>query len=171
MKPTSQRRQHWFKTLIVWTLVLASHTITANEENETAVISPIRLNKDMISGIGLEAAPWEDEARTAKWSDIFTGQELSVSVFESAAKHVDSKGKAHKGFVKSYPYDQFVLVLSGKSVLTDVKGHAQTFSAGDLFVVPKGFSGTWEEHGIYRELIVILEEAKRTRKLEIEPIQ
>ena len=64
-----------------------------------------------------------------------------------------------------------MLVLSGKSVLTDEAGKAQTFSAGDLFVVPRGFTGVWEEFGVYRELIVIQEEAVRTRKLEIEKVE
>ena len=64
---------------------------------------------------------------------------------------------------------QFVLVLSGKSVLIDDSGNAQTFLAGDYFVVPKGFTGIWEEHGVYRELIVIDEEAVRTRPLKVSP--
>ena len=62
-------------------------------------------------------------------------------------------------------------MLSGKSVLTDETGNAQTFKAGDLFVVPRGFTGVWEEFGVYRELIVIQEEAVRTRKLEIEKVE
>ena len=158
------------KVTFVLLILLSSVSNTyAAGESTGAVISPIRLNAGMISGIGLEAAPWDDENRLAKWSFLFTGKELSVSVFESTPKKTGELGHT-RNRVRDYPYDQFVIVLSGKSVLTDSGGKAQTFTAGDYFVVPRGFSGTWEEFGVYRELIVILEEAVRTRKLEIEPV-
>ncbi len=151
-------------------LTLISYNAFADEKSSTAVKSPLRLNADMISGIGLEAVPWDDKSRLSKWSHLFTGKELSVSVFESTPKELGTTGHS-KNRVRNYPYDQFVLVLSGKSVLTDEAGIAQTFNAGDLFVVPRGFSGTWEEFGVYRELIVIQEEAVRTRKLDIEKVE
>ena len=171
MTPISQKIQFWIKAFLLSTLVSISHLSIANEETKIAVKSPIRLNADMISGIGLESVPWPDETRLAKWSHLFTGKELSVSVFESRSKHIDETANASKALVKDYPYDQFVIVLSGKSVLTDEAGNAQSFSAGDFFVVPKGFTGTWEEYGVYRELIVILEEAVRTRPLNIEIVK
>jgi hypothetical protein len=171
MKADTQQAKHWFLTLILSTLVSMSFTSSAEEASNTVVKSPIRLDKDMISGIGLEATPWPDEARLTKWSFLYTGSELSVSVFESRSKKLEDSGKGSKAFVKGYPYDQFVIVLSGKSVLTDEAGRAQSFSAGDFFVVPKGFTGTWEEFGVYRELIVVLEEAVRTRPLDIELIK
>lgn len=158
----------WTKLLSV--LILISCNALADEKNSTAVKSPIRLDTDMISGIGLEPVPWDDKTRLSKWSHLFTGKELSVSVFESTPKELGAIGHS-KNRVRNYPYDQFVLVLSGKSVLTDEAGNAQTFKAGDLFVVPRGFTGTWEEFGVYRELIVIQEEAVRTRKLEIEKVE
>ena len=171
MKFESHNKHRWFKALILSIFVLSSHSIVANEDGASTVISPIRLNKDMISGLGLETAPWDDESRLAKWSHLFTGKELSVSVFESTPKKVGGGTGHSKNRVRNYPYDQFVLVLSGKSVLTDEAGNSQTFVSGDFFVVHRGFSGTWEEYGVYRELIVIQEEAVRTRKLEIERVE
>ncbi len=150
------------------TLAITSNSFADGKSSD--VVSPLRLNADMISGIGIEKAPWDDDARLAKWSHLFTGKELSVSVFESTPKKLGDIGHT-KNRVQDYPYDQFVVVLSGKSILTDAAGNAQTFTAGDYFVVPRGFSGTWEEFGIYRELIVILEEAVRTRELKIEPVE
>lgn len=158
------------RTIVLSVLILISYNALADEKSSTAVKSPLRLDTDMISGIGLESVPWEDKTRLSKWSHLFTGKELSVSVFESTPKELGATGHS-KNRVRNYPYDQFVLVLSGKSVLTDEAGIAQTFNAGDLFVVPRGFSGTWEEFGVYRELIVIQEEAVRTRKLEIEKVE
>ncbi len=46
-------------------------------------------------------------------------------------------------------------MLSGKLILTGTDGISQEFVAGDSLVVPKGFAGTWQMLGNYRELIVI----------------
>lgn len=39
---------------------------------------------------------------------------------------------------------EFCHILSGRVVLTDEDGTASTFVAGDSFVIPQGFAGTWE---------------------------
>jgi len=149
---------------------MIAYTAIPNEEDRREVKSPIRLNKEMISGLGLAPFPWADEARQAKWEHLFVGEELSVSVFESVPSKAKNGPSPSRSRVRDYPYDQFVLVLSGKSVLTDESGESQTFVTGDFFVVPKGFNGIWEDHGAYRELIVIWKEAERTRTLDIEHI-
>lgn len=43
----------------------------------------------------------------------------------------------------AYPGDEFCQVLSGKVTLTDENGTEKTFVAGDSYVVPKGFKGTF----------------------------
>jgi uncharacterized cupin superfamily protein len=43
-----------------------------------------------------------------------------------------------------YTEQEYCHILEGTSVLTDAAGHAVTVSAGDSFVVPPGFVGTWE---------------------------
>lgn len=40
--------------------------------------------------------------------------------------------------------DEFIHLLEGVVVVTDAAGHAKTYRAGDAFVTPKGFSGTWD---------------------------
>jgi uncharacterized cupin superfamily protein len=52
-------------------------------------------------------------------------------------------------------YDEFVVVLKGTLVLTDAAGKSATYTEGDMFTVPKGFSGTWDMTEEFRELIVI----------------
>jgi len=52
--------------------------------------------------------------------------------------------------------NEFCHILSGKVVLTDAEGDSSTFSAGDSFVIPAGFSGTWEVLEPVRKLYVIL---------------
>ncbi len=52
--------------------------------------------------------------------------------------------------------NEFCHILSGKVVLTDEEGTASTFSEGDSFVIPAGFSGTWEVLEPVRKLYVIM---------------
>ena len=154
-------------------LCLQAQTLAGGEEagdQKDPPKTPVRLSREAVTGIGLEKVSWPDEQRTARWSFLFKGEELSVSVFESTPVNPAGEGVT-RNRVANYPYDQFVLVLSGKSVLISDSGSAQTFVAGDYFVVPKGFTGIWEEHGVYRELIVIEEEAVRTRPLEVSPAE
>lgn len=54
-----------------------------------------------------------------------------------------------------FPYDEFVWMVSGELVLTPKGGEAVTYGPGEGVVVPKGFIGTWETRGNYRELIII----------------
>ncbi len=51
---------------------------------------------------------------------------------------------------------EFCHILSGKVVLTDEAGTASTFAAGDSFVIPMGFVGTWEVLEKVRKLYVIV---------------
>lgn len=44
----------------------------------------------------------------------------------------------------SYTEEEYCQLLEGKSVLTDAAGHAIVVAAGDSFVIPGGFTGTWE---------------------------
>ncbi len=51
---------------------------------------------------------------------------------------------------------EFCHILSGKVVLTDEDGTVATFGAGDSFVIPMGFAGTWEVLEKVRKLYVIV---------------
>ncbi|RZI97983.1 MAG: DUF861 domain-containing protein [Rubrivivax sp.] len=44
----------------------------------------------------------------------------------------------------AYTEEEYCEVLEGLSVLTAADGTAHTLRAGDRFVIPRGFSGTWE---------------------------
>jgi uncharacterized cupin superfamily protein len=54
-----------------------------------------------------------------------------------------------------FPYDEYVLVLQGQVVLTSDDGSSQTFGVGDGFLVPKGWTGTWDMPEQYLEKIVV----------------
>ncbi|WP_421867719.1 cupin domain-containing protein [Motiliproteus sp.] len=52
--------------------------------------------------------------------------------------------------------NEFCYILSGRVVIADDQGGAKTFTAGDAFVIPKGFQGTWEVLEDARKYYVIL---------------
>jgi len=49
-------------------------------------------------------------------------------------------GKFHIDFGRA----EFIQILEGVVIVTDAGGTAKTYRAGDAFVTPKGFSGTWD---------------------------
>lgn len=61
-----------------------------------------------------------------------------------------------------YPFDQFVYVLFGRTILTDRAGHSEEFGVGDSFMLPKGFKGDWQLLDGYRELCVMEGKAYRS---------
>jgi uncharacterized protein len=56
-----------------------------------------------------------------------------------------------------YTEEEFCRILEGVSVLTDQAGQQLTVRAGDEFVIPAGFSGTWEVLEPTRKRFVIYE--------------
>ena len=95
--------------------------------------------------------PWPEDVAISgslkHWEKIvFKGKELIGVIWKSeygVMRDVD------------YPFDQVVLVLEGKLVLTPDEGPVQRYSEGDLFLYPKGFTGLWEMPENYKELIII----------------
>jgi hypothetical protein len=43
-----------------------------------------------------------------------------------------------------YTENELCVLTEGKVILTSDEGEAFSFAAGDSFVVPAGFTGTWE---------------------------
>ncbi|CAE6951506.1 Transcriptional regulator [Pseudomonas marincola] len=59
----------------------------------------------------------------------------------------------------SYTEFEYCEILQGVSVLRDQDGNAKTVRAGDRFVIPAGFNGTWEVLEACRKAYVIFEQA------------
>jgi uncharacterized cupin superfamily protein len=57
----------------------------------------------------------------------------------------------------TYTEHEYFHILEGRSVLTDAQGHAVTLCAGQEWVVPRGFTGTWEVLEATRKRFVIHE--------------
>ena len=116
--------------------------------------SPVRMNPDKLAGVGLPSgepfiAP-EDvlEGHHRPRGDIlYQGEELIMEIYED--------DPATFAIADPFPFDEYVLVLSGKLILTDAGGQVHEFVAGDSLVIPKGFTGTWKMLGNYRELVAI----------------
>ncbi|WP_295751316.1 cupin domain-containing protein [Undibacterium sp.] len=57
----------------------------------------------------------------------------------------------------NYTEEEFCQMLQGVSILTDADGREVTLKAGDNFVIPRGFQGTWEVLELSRKIYVIYE--------------
>ena len=57
----------------------------------------------------------------------------------------------------NYAEQEFVHMLAGEAILSDEQGNAERVKAGDSFVVPAGFKGSWESLGQVRKLYAIYE--------------
>lgn len=59
----------------------------------------------------------------------------------------------------AYTEEEFCLMLEGTSIVTDAQGQAITVSAGESFVIPRGFAGTWQVVETTTKRFVIYEAA------------
>lgn len=81
--------------------------------------------------------------------------------------YTDARGQFFAGVWRSepgkwriaYTEEEYCHLLDGLSVITDHQGRATTVSAGDSFVIPRGFSGTWEVVETTTKRFVIYEPA------------
>ncbi|HYH38709.1 MAG TPA: cupin domain-containing protein [Azospirillum sp.] len=94
-----------------------------------------------------EAIDRDATAKPAVFGTIVAGSpdEAYVPVFD-AARFACGVWQCTQGVVamKDWPYDEFCILLSGRVVITPQGGTAQEYAQGDAFVIPKGFTGTWD---------------------------
>jgi uncharacterized cupin superfamily protein len=144
-----------FGALALYGAICASRTVFAADS-----ISPVRLDRDKMAGLGLTAIPpdaykdiLEAGQLNMRVATLFAGKELHASIFESTPAKTNHRKRPTDG-------DEFVWVLSGKLILTEPNGTAQEFRPGDSLVLPLGYTGTWEMQGDYRELAVTVQKGK-----------
>ena len=118
--------------------------------------SPVLLDPEKMAGLGLTSVPPDayidilvDGELNMNVASLFEGEELAVSIFESTPATTDHR-------TRPTDIDEFVYVLSGKLILTEPDGTAHEYLPGQALVLPKGYTGTWEMQGNYRELVVIM---------------
>ena len=59
----------------------------------------------------------------------------------------------------NYTMDEMCVLLAGEVRLVDAAGHGQTYRAGDTFVIPKGFVGTWQTVADVRKFYAVFKPA------------
>jgi len=135
--------------LLVYAVEDGNAAVQASETEK-----PLKLDPAVLAGEGLrEVPPVPKEFLLSGVSRprervLHEGDEIVAAVYEEAPVKLPLQGKG-------MPYDEFVHVLEGTLILTDSNGRTREFNAGDFLLIPKGFTGTWETRGKFRELIVV----------------
>lgn len=136
-------------TVALTTIALADDTV-----------APVQMDRDKVAGVGLTAIPpdaFKDilvaGELNMRVATLFSGKELHVSIFECTPAKTNHRKRPTD-------VDEFVYVLSGKLILTEVNGTKHEYRPGDSLVLPVGYTGTWEMQGNYRELVVEMQKQK-----------
>jgi uncharacterized cupin superfamily protein len=117
-----------------------------------AEVEVLSLNTKDLREMALESIPaWPEEmvlsGTNQHWQKVLHEGEFVVALYEAMPAVIDIS--------EPYPYDEYVRVLEGSVVLTSSEGERQSYEAGDAFLVPVGWTGTWEMPARFRELIII----------------
>ncbi len=117
-----------------------------------AEVEVLSLNTKDLGEMALESIPaWPEEmvlsGTNQHWQKVLHEGEFVVALYEAMPAVIDIS--------EPYPYDEYVRVLEGSVVLTSSQGERQSYEAGDAFLVPVGWTGTWEMPTRFRELIII----------------
>ena len=144
-----------FFGFVLCATLLMGAIVMADEAN---VVSPVKLDAVKIAGVGLpdeeQWMPPEDVlegTHRPRGEIVYLGEQIIVEIYE------DEPGIYR--FSDPFVYDEYVDIQSGKLIITGADGVAHEYVAGDKLVMPKGWTGTWEMVGNFRELIVIDREA------------
>jgi uncharacterized protein len=84
--------------------------------------------------------------------------------------YLDPTGAFRAGFWSSeanrspvhYQKDEICVLLASVVHLTDESGHSETYRAGETFLIPNGFKGTWETVEPARKFFAIHAPAKES---------
>ena len=87
------------------------------------------------------------DGESKHWQKVLHQGDFVVALYEAVPAVIEIN--------EPFPYDEFVLVLEGQVILSNVNGGTQTYNAGDTFLLPKGWMGTWNMPERFREMVVI----------------
>ena len=135
-----------------WCLVVFLTLLSLVSTFAKAEVNVLPLNPADLRDMTLESIPpWPEEmvlsGTNRHWQKVLHEGEFVVALYEAmpAVIHIP----------EPYPYDEYVRVLEGSVVLTSSEGERQSYKAGDAFLVPVGWTGTWEMPTRFRELIIV----------------
>ncbi|MGX4677508.1 cupin domain-containing protein [SAR92 clade bacterium H246] len=136
----------------VFGLSIPAFSAQAEGATNTKTTTPLRLEVNTpYSEMETDFPPWPQERIIAgesvhRYKTFYAG-DITVEIYESEPLTLR---------IDNFTIDEFVTVLSGKLILTVVGEEPQHFVPGDSVLIPKGFAGTWEMQGNYRELLVVM---------------
>ena len=82
---------------------------------------------------------------------------MTRDAYSTLGDVTDAFGRLTDTAFSAYPVDEFCYILAGQVTITDGDGHAETFVAGDCFVIPRGLRCTWHMPETTRKYYVILD--------------
>ena len=133
--------------LVVFLILLSLMPSFAKAEADVLPLSPADLRDMTLESI----PPWPEEmvlsGTNRHWQKVLHEGEFVVALYEAMPAVIDIS--------EPYPYDEYVRVLEGSVILTSSEGERQSYEAGDAFLVPVGWTGTWEMPTRFRELIIV----------------
>ena len=133
--------------LVVFLILLSLMPSFAKAEADVLPLSPADLRDMTLESI----PPWPEEmvlsGTNRHWQKVLHEGEFVVALYEAMPAVID--------IPEPYPYDEYVRVLEGSVILTSSEGERQSYEAGDAFLVPVGWTGTWEMPTRFRELIIV----------------
>ena len=135
-----------------WCLVVSLTLLSFMSTFAKAEVDVLPLNSAGLREMALESIPpWPEEmvlsGTNRHWQKVLHEGEFIVALYEAMPAVID--------IPEPYPYDEYVRVLEGSVVLTSSGGERQSYEAGDTFLVPVGWTGTWEMPTRFRELIIV----------------
>ena len=135
-----------------WCLVVSLTLLSLMSAFVKAEGDVLSLNSADLREMALESIPpWPEEmvlsGTNQHWQKVLHEGEFVVALYEAMPAVID--------IPEPYPYDEYVRVLDGSVVLTSSEGVRQSYEAGDAFLVPVGWTGTWEMPTRFRELIIV----------------
>jgi uncharacterized cupin superfamily protein len=86
-------------------------------------------------------------------------QERGLSFYTDQTGQLDAgvwECEPNRHVIESAPYDEFVYLLAGRIDVIDSEGVAETYTAGDSFIMPRGCKCTWDVKEAVRKLYVVL---------------
>ena len=148
-------------TLIVGGVLAALPLSSLGGDADKTTAHPLRLEpeKKPYSEMNTDLPPWPEEdilsgVSEHRYKNLYSG-DIVVAIYE--AKPMTLR-------IKDFSIDEFVTVVSGTLILTEEGGSPQRFDVGESVLVPKGFTGTWEMQGNFREMVVVMNENRSNQQ-------
>lgn len=79
-----------------------------------------------------------------KSGGVYVGETIIHQNADATARFGVWEADVSKTRLIDYPFTEYVLMISGRLVVINDDGSQNEFTAGDTFVMPKGFTGIWD---------------------------